>query len=331
LAALSQHFLLSPKAKTLTLASVFRMTDGEAETMFRELRWADTNGAPVCPECGGLDAYECRRKTGASRYRCKACRSDFSVTSNTLFASHKLPIRAYLAAIAIFCNEVKGKSMLALSRDLGLSYKSAFVLCHKMREAMAEELKGRTIGDDHPEASVDGGYFGGYIKPANLAENRIDRRLVRNQTGKRKVVVVIREHGGETLPGVFKSEGAAVSWIKSRVKPGTVLNADEASTWNLLHTRFEVKRINHQEAYSRDGACTNWAESYFARLRRAEAGHHHHIAGPYLLRFAQEAAWREDNRRVSNGEQVRRVASLALTRKPSVDFSGYWQRHIRQE
>lgn len=68
--------------------------------------------------------------------------------------------------------------------------------------------------------------------------------------------------------------------------------------------------------------------SYFFRLRRPEIGHHHHVAGAYLLRDAQEASWREDNRRVSNGAQVHRVAQLALTRKPSVDFCGYWQRHI---
>jgi hypothetical protein len=224
---------------------------------------------------------------------------------------------------------VKGKSALALSRDLGLSYKAAFVLTHKLREAMAEEMKGRVIGDDHPEASVDGAYFGGFIRPANLRENRIDRRKWVHQTGKRKVVVVIREHGGETLPGVFASEGAAVRWIKSRVQKGTVLNADEASSWNPLHDRFEMKRINHQEAYSLDGACTNWAESYFARLRRGEAGHHHHISGAYLLRYAQESAWREDNRRVSNGEQTRTVAHLAMHKGPSVDFSGYWQRHVK--
>jgi hypothetical protein len=142
-------------------------------------------------------------------------------------------------------------------------------------------------------------------------------------------VVLIREHGGETLPGVFASEGAAVGWIKSRVAKGTVLNADEASSWNDLHGRFEVKRINHQEAYSLDGACTNWAESYFARLRRGEAGHHHHISGAYLLRYAQEAAWREDNRRSSNGDQTRAVAGLAMRKGPSVDFSGYWQRHVK--
>jgi transposase-like protein len=324
---LAQHFLLSSKAKTLSLAQVFRLSDAEAETMFRQVRWDATNGAPVCPKCGGLDAYECRRPSGALRFRCKACKADFSITSGTLFDNHKLPLRMYLAAIAVFCNEVKGKSMVAMSRDLGLAYKSAFVLCHKMREAMAEEMKGRVIGDDHNEASVDGAYFGGHIRPANLREHRVDRRLWKNQNGKRKVVVVIREHGGETLPGVFASEGAAMSWIKSRVVKGTKLNADEAPSWNGLHERFDVARINHQEAYSLDGACTNWAESYFARLRRGEAGHSHHIAGPYLLRFAQEAAWREDNRRVSNGDQVRRVAGHALHRGKSVDFSGYWQRH----
>lgn len=71
------------------------------------------------------------------------------------------------------------------------------------------------------------------------------------------------------------------------------------------------------------------AESYFSRIRRAEIGHHHHIAGPYLLRYAQEHAWREDARRVDNRAQVRRVTQLALTSKPSVDFNGYYQRHLK--
>ena len=91
-----------------------------------------------------------------------------------------------------------------------------------------------------------------------------------------------------------------------------------------------MRRINHQEAYSDGEACTNLAESYFSRIRRAEIGHHHHIAGQYLLRYAQEATWREDNRRQSNGDQVQRLAGLAAKQKPSVDFSGYWQRHIKQ-
>jgi transposase-like protein len=324
---MSQHFLLSSRAKTLTLASVFRMTDTEADTVFRKLRWPETDGAPVCPHCGGLDAYQNPRPNGSMRYRCKACGKDFTVTSGTLFASHKMPLRAYLAAIAIFCNEVKGKSALALSRDLGMSYKACFVLLHKLREAMAEELKGRVVGGEGKVAEVDGGYFGGYIKPANHKENRKDRR--KHPNGKRQAVVIIRERDGNSVPAVFTTEGHALAWIKKRIAKGTVVHADESAAWNDLHGRFEVKRINHQQAYSADGSCTNWAEEFFSRMRRAELGHHHHIAGTYLLRYAQEASWREDNRRSSNGDQVSRVTGLALGGKPSVDFCGYWQRHVK--
>lgn len=326
---MAQHFLLSKSAKTLSLATVFRMSDKDAETTFRNIRWHNTSGQSVCPHCGGLDAYEARRPNGTLRFRCKACTKDFTLTSGTMFASHKLPLQTYLAAIAIFCNEVKGKSALAMSRDLSVSYKCAFVLSHKLREAMAEELKGRMIGGEGKEAEIDGGYFGGYNKPANVRADRKDRRFVRNQTGKRECVVIVRERGGNSLPAVFRTEGQALSFIKSRVAKGTVIHADESNAWNDLHGRYEMKRINHEQAYSQDGACTNMAEGFFSRMRRAEIGHHHHIAGTYLIRYAQEASWREDNRRVSNGEQVNRVASLALSAKPSIDFAGYWQRHVR--
>jgi ISXO2-like transposase domain len=160
--------------------------------------------------------------------------------------------------------------------------------------------------------------FGGYVKPANLKENRLDRRFARNQNGKRKVVVIVTERGGNSVPAVFGTESAAASFIKARIAEGTTVHADEAGSWDGLHDRFEMKRINHQEAYSLDGACTNQAEEYFSRLRRAEIGIHHHIAGAYLLRYAQESSWREDNRRVSNGDQVSRVAALAMKRGKSV-------------
>jgi ISXO2-like transposase domain len=272
--------------------------------------------------------FECRRPNGLLRFRCRACRGDFTITSGTLFAFHKLLLRGYLAAITIFCNEVKGKSALAISRDLGLSYKASFVLLHKLREAMAEEMKGRKLGGDGIVAEIDGGYFGGYVKPANHIENRRDRRLARNQSGKRKAVVIIRERNGRSLPAVFRTEGQALSFIRSRIAKGTIINADESSSWDALHAQYEMKRINHEEAYSLDGACTNWAEEFFSRMRRAEAGHHHHFAGIYLLRYAQEASWREDHRRISNGDQIYMVSGLAMKRGPSVDFCGYWQRSV---
>lgn len=324
---MASHFLLSAKARTLSLASVLRMTDEAAEKMFAGIRWAETAGKAVCPHCACPTCYEARRPNGALRFRCKACRKDFSLTSGTLFAFHKLPLQTYLAAIAIFINEVKGKSALALSRDLGVQYKTAFVLAHKLREAMASAMKGMHLGGDGETVEVDGGYFGGYIKPANHKENRRDRRLVKNQNGKRQVVVVARERGGNTLPAVFKSESAALGWIASRVARGTRLMADEASSWNALHGRYEMARIDHSQLYSNgSGVYTNGAEEFFSRMRRAEIGHHHHIAGAYLVRYAQEAAFREDARRVNNGTQARKVVALALASRPSVDFCGYWQR-----
>src|ERR1700735_2673005 len=210
---MSSHFLLQAKARTLSLSAVLRMTDEQAETVFRSVRWTD--GKAIYPHCDCPTVYECRRPSGALRFKCKACRKSFSITSGTLFAFHKLPLRSYLAATAIFINEVKGKSALALSRDLGVQYKTAFVLAHKLREAMASELKGMQIGGEGETVEVDGGYFGGYVKPANHKENRRDRRLAKNQNGKRRVVVIVRERGGRTLPAVFRTEAAATSWIAS--------------------------------------------------------------------------------------------------------------------
>src|SRR5260370_28860195 len=98
-----------------------------------------------------------------------------------------------------------------------------------MREAMAAEIKGvLRIGGEGKQAEIDGGYFGGYVKPANLRENRRDRRLRQYQAGKRQCVVVIRESDGGTLPGVFKSEGQALDLIRPQVSRGAEGHAHEA-------------------------------------------------------------------------------------------------------
>jgi hypothetical protein len=266
----------------------------------------------------GVYALKCR-----PAFMCKGCNHQFSVTSGTIFADRKLPVRDYLLAIAIFVNEVKGKSALALSRDLGVQYKTAFVLAHKIRESLAAKVENLNISG---EVEVDGCYVGGHLRPANYKENRIDRRLAKNQNGKRRVVVVMRERKGRTLPFVFKSEGEAFETIAERVAPNAVVHADEAAHWDKLHAIFLTKRINHQYAYSAEGACTNQAESFFSRIRRAEMGHHHHLSGPYLSAYSREMAWREDHRRVSNGEQYLMVAAAALARPMSSQWRGYWQR-----
>ncbi len=141
---------------------------------------------------------------------------------------------------------------------------------------------------------VDGAYFGGYIRPANEAKDRIDRRLAKNQTGKRRVVIVARERKGRTMTTVTKTEADGVSFVSKVVSPGSVLHADEASHWDALHAKFKAFRINHQEAYSLNGACTNQAESFLARLRKMVDGQHHHVSPQHLHQYAAHAAWMED-------------------------------------
>lgn len=157
------------------------------------------DGKAVCP-CGCSTCYAARRLDGALRFRCTACRKDFSLTSGTLFAFRKQPRRVYLSATEIFCNEAKGKSTLVLSRDMDVQYKTAWILAHKLHEALASEVKGYQLGGVGKIVEVDGAHFGGYIKPANHRENRRDRRLVRNQDGKRQCVVGIRQRDGGILP-----------------------------------------------------------------------------------------------------------------------------------
>lgn len=317
---MSQHFLLSAKARTLSLAKVLRLSETEASETFRKIRWAATEGAPVCPRCGCAAAYEFKARRV---FKCKACDRQFSVTSGTIFASRKLAIRDYLAAIAIFVNGAKGVSALQLGRDLGVSYKTAFVLAHKLREAMATEQDGVTLSGT---VEVDGAYFGGHVRPENYAEVRRDRRLAENQTGKRRAVVVMRERGGRTLPFVFRGEADALPTVASRVAAGSTVHADEAAVWDRLHTMFALRRINHSVAFSDEGACTNQAESYFSRLRRAEIGTHHRISGRHLNAYAGEMAWREDRRRQTNGDQFVALVGAAVAAPVSRQWKGYWQR-----
>lgn len=319
---MSQHFLLSKQARTLSLAKVMRLSDLEAFDVFKTVRWAGNGGEPVCPRCGCLAIYEYRSRRV---FKCKGCDAQFSITTATIFASRKLPIRVLLAAIAIFVNGAKGISALQLSRDLDVQYKTAFVLAHKLREAIAADMSGRVLSG-HVE--IDGAFFGGYVKPENRKEDRKDRRLSINQSGKRRAVVIMRERKGKSLPFVFEDEGDAMREIPQRVANGSTVYADEASCWDALHARFNTKRINHSVAFKDEDACTNQAESFFSRLRRAEIGTHHKISG-YLSAYANEMAWREDHRRVPNGSQYLLMAGAALGHPVSRQWKGYWQRSAR--
>ena len=320
--AMASHFLLSSAARTLSLKAIYKAGEDAAYDTFRRLRWPETDGEPVCPKCGCLDHYNISTRR---RFKCAGCGSQFSVTSGTIFASRKLAFTDLCAGIAIFVNAVKGLSALQLGRDLDVSYKTAFVLAHKLREALALETKDATLAG---EVEIDGAYFGGVVRPENRKEDRKDRRLKANLSDGRRVVIVMRERNGRTLTRVVRREAEGVALVEAHVAKGAKVYADEATHWDELEASFpDAGRINHTEAYSADGANTNQAESYFARLRRMVAGQHHFVSARYLAQYATEAAWKEDNRRLPNGAAYASVIRLAMASGVSRAWKGYWQRH----
>ena len=316
----SSHFLLSAKARTLSLKTVFQMGEEAAYNLFCQMRWPETDGVAYCPRCGCTETYAIKSRR---QFECKACKHHFSVSSGTIFANRKLSFTDLLAAIVIFVNGAKGVAALQLSRDLDCQYKTAFVLTHKLRDAMAQEQNGRQLNGI---VEIDGAYFGGYVKPANEKSNRKDRRLLENRTGKRQCVVIMRERGGRSLSFIVRHEGDAVPIVRDVVGNLATIHADEGTGWDDLHAGWDTHRVNHSVRFMDKGVCTNQAESYFSRLRRMEVGTHHHIAGKYLGSYAREASWREDNRRVDNGNQAAMVGAAAMSVGVSRQWAGYWQR-----
>ena len=292
-----QHFRQSPAWRTFPLVELEKITEADAEMLFKKLRWPETDGEPVCPHCGSLDHW---RLENQRKWKCKqaGCRKQFSVTSGTIFAHRKLTFKQILIGARAFTQGAKGNSAIDISADVGCTYKTGFVLQHKFREGVLHSMKDIRLKGD---VEMDGGWFGGYIKPENQKINRVDRRLKENQNGKRRVVVGLRERGegGRTIVGVFDSEDQARPWIAERIDLMANVYADEAPAWDDIHATHQAERVNHSVEYATGPACvvnTNQMESFFSRLRRFEIGTHHHVSGRYLLRYANDSAWRENHR-----------------------------------
>lgn len=318
---MAQHFLLSAAARTLSLKAIYEEGEEAAHRRFCVLRWPETDGAPVCPRCGAREAYMiATRRT----FKCRACHRQFSATSGTIFASRKLAFVDLLGAIALIANAAKGLSALQLSRCIDVSYKTAFVLAHKLREALAAETRDATLAGT---VEIDGAYVGGTVRPANARRDRLDRRRRANRRDDRRSVVALRERGGRTLTGVFARESEGVGFARSRIAPSTTLMADETPHWDLLNGDFDLERVNHSDAYSfLGGVHVNGAESYFARLRRMLRGQHHRVSPNRLAGYAAHAAWLEDHRRESNGALADRLIRGGLAAPVSRLWKGYWRR-----
>jgi hypothetical protein len=197
------------------------------------------------------------------------------------------------------------------------------VLLHKLRQVISKAIDQIDLSG---EVEVDGAYFGGYVKLANYRKKRKDRRVSAMLTGKRLVVVVARERGGKAITLAASSERASVPHVVDRIHPRATVYADESSAWSTFHAEFNTRRINHSECFSDGEACTNQAESFFSRLRRAEVGIHHRISTS-LSAYAAEMAWRENHARSSSYERYIELIGLGAAYSGTSLWRGYWQRY----
>lgn len=339
---MAQHFLLSSKARTLSpLKIARRLSDDETRSLLCQIRWGSEEKV-VCPKCGVQHiAY---RIPVCHQWRCKHCRHTFSVTSGTIFANRKLPIQTYLYAIALFVNSAKGLSACQLSRDLNVQYKTAFTLAHKIRESLQIQKQLFPLSG---EIHIDGTYVHSAPRPKNKKSERIDRRLKANANPHKRSILVMRSRydkaeteanpyfvgAKKTLTFQILSENTQVvnKLATTYIECGSRIHADENSAYDELMARYDLRRVNHKKEYRSDeGITNNLAESYFSRFKRMIMGTHHKISNKYLDNYANECAYREDNRRLDNLTLFNDTLSQCLATENNTDWQGYWQGNHRQ-
>jgi len=332
---MAQHFLLSSAARSLSLMKLYSMSDNEAFELFKNVRWSNTNGKAVCPQCGTVGGYFIKSR---KQFRCKdlQCNHTFSVTSGTIFASNKKPLKVYLIAIALFVNNVKGISALQLSRELDVQYKTAWVLAHKIRESlMIQRDESKLSGI----CEIDGVYVGNYVRPKNFLNTRVDRRKLYKPN--KRTIISIRQRApiGSDLKGAvrtltFITKGESFDQINkgvyNYVKTGSELHSDEHVGYDDFIAHYDLRRVNHSKEYcSVYGDNNNQCESYNARFRRLIRGQCHRLSVLYLSNYANEVAYREDTRRIDNYSIFEDILTKCLSSPVSNEFCGYWQGNKR--
>nr|WP_296307356.1 IS1595 family transposase [Erythrobacter sp.] len=259
------------------------------------------------------------------RWKCadKSCRASFSATSGTVFQDRKLSYKSLLLVVAHFVVKAKGISAIELSQDAEIHYKSAFVIAHKLREVVtAHQSSFRLSG----EVEIDAMHCGGYIKPGTDNPARRNRRKLNRNKDKAKVVMVARERHGRSRAFMVPHESKMPDILPNVVEEGSFIFSDSFSGSSKIGARYQAFRVNHSKQYADGWISTNHAESFFSRLRRVELGTHHKIAGPYTLFYANDACWREDNRRTDTGTRYSKVVALGCKHPVSRLWKGYWQR-----
>ena len=291
------------------------LNDPDAAREYLEaMRWPE---GPICPHCGVIgEAYRLKAKEGSKRpvrkgvWKCKGCRKQFTVTVGTIFADSHIKPHKWLLAIHLLCASKKGMSAHQLHRMLGITYKSAWFMAHRIRYAMAQEpLSSKLSGTVEVDETYVGGKEKGRRGRPGLDSKKtpvvamVERSLVKGKKSKKGKVrsVVVQRVTAETLRPI----------LSDAIRKGSNLHTDEALVYYALEDKFPKHRVvtHAKKEYARKDAdgmlvTTNTAEGYFSILKRGVNGVYHHVSKHHLHRYLSEFDFRYNARDTTDGERA---------------------------
>ncbi|HVR32568.1 MAG TPA: IS1595 family transposase [Acidimicrobiia bacterium] len=305
----------------LNLLKLARISDEEAWELVEKLRW---NGKPVCPHCGNDERPYLLEKTSGWRttkagnpayrrvWKCGACRKQFSALVGTIFHGTHIPLGTWLTAIHMMCAGKNGVSAHELHRQLGVTYKTAWFLCHRIREAMKRPpLVGKLAGI----VEADETYIGGQPRAGQI-KDRKERRMWAER--KAKVVTLVERDGEARSYHVANVTGETVGTLLSdNVGPDTRLMTDGHHVYRKPGSQFPSHEwVEHRSGeYARGDVTTNTVEGFFAQFKTSLDGTYHHVSQAHLHRYLAEFDYRYSTRKMSDGERTVRAIQQAAGRR----------------
>lgn len=264
-------------------------TEAKCLDYLEHMRWP--NGV-ACVHCGVMNASTITRKTGKNKrariYQCleKECGKQFSATSGTIFNDTHLPLTKWFLAIALICEAKKGMSAKQLERHLGVNYRTAWHLCHRIREAMQD-------GGDLLTGIVETDET--YLTPK---KPRKGKPYVKKE--KRDIVLGMIERGGRLrlIPISDAKREIIEPVIAKHIDPNAILQTDAHPTYEIISTRRlgEHRVINHNQSYAWGEVHTNTIENAFSLLKRGIYGTFHKVSIKHLARYCNEFSYRFNRR-----------------------------------